>query len=375
MEGPVEKTYVETNFELAQRCQKFMELHHDLTITKVINPFSERPIKKGSSTYYNVYTQVRKYLSSLDDEEYHSPIKGLEIIPHEIPPLLDVQSPERNLNQVETQDEILIDWHKKLDKKLEKLKTEKIEKNDEDRYLNYKYDEPIMTVFVNDQDFENKKRLWIERNIELYSFLDHYKPEIFENKYITKHLIIYNYTNMDEFTQWLSKCCETFLVKRYDQPYHTNPSLNNYQRFPTSLINLWIYQPFIESARKYLKKNKSKIIQYLETKPVHEIKLKKQHFSSLIISYFLSKTPITQLEKVKKNYDEYFDYQLKEFFKFTDKEKIYNRAYYAMILTDFLGNRIKPYRNTSMKFEDLEHFDIIVKHLNDPPKKSQEPSQ
>jgi hypothetical protein len=371
MEGPVEsveKQYVEPSFELVQRCQKFMELHHDLTITKVVNPFSERPIKKGSSTYFNVYSQVRRYLASLDDEEFHSPIKGLEIISHEVPPLLEIQSPERYLTETSTQDEILVDWHKKLEKKLEKLKTEKNVKHEEERYLNYKYDEPIMTIFSTEQEFENRKRSWIEKNIELYSFLDHYKPEIFENKYITKQLIIYNYSNMEEFTQWLSKCCETFLVKRYDQPYHTNPTLNSYQRYPTSLINLWIYQPLIESARRFLKKNKSKIITYLSTKPSHDIKLKKQHFSSLILGFFISKTSIIELQKIKENYDGYFDHQLNEFFKFSDKEKIYNRAYYAMILTDFLGNRIKPYRHTHMKFEDLEHFDVIMKNLNDPPK-------
>jgi hypothetical protein len=96
--------------------------------------------------------------------------------------------------------------------------------------------------------------------------------------------------------------------------------------------------------------------------------LKKQHFSSLILGFFISKTSIIELQKIKENYDGYFDHQLNEFFKFSDKEKIYNRAYYAMILTDFLGNRIKPYRHTHMKFEDLEHFDVIMKNLNDPPK-------
>lgn len=367
--------YVETNFELAQRCQKFLELHHDLTVTRLYNPFTERIIKKGGATYFGVYSQVRRYLQSLDDEEFHSPIKELQIVSYEVPPILDEnRSPERYLTDIPTNDTILVDWYKKLEGKLEKLKTQKNQIHTEQRYLNYKYDEAIMTKFNNQEDFEMKKNLWIERNIELYSFLDHYKPEIFKNEYICKQLIVYNYSSKDEFIRWLPRTCETFLMKRYDQPYYTHPNLNQYQRYPTSLIHLWIYQPFILEARKFLKKHKNKIVQYISSKPTHEMKLKKQHFTSLILSFYLMKTNIEELEDVKKGYETYFDKMLIEFFRLSDRDRIYARASYAMILTDFLGNRIKPYRYTQMKYEDLEEFDKIIFNLDNPPVVAQDES-
>jgi hypothetical protein len=359
--------YTEVNHDLVLKCQKFLTYHNDHSVNRVSNPFSDRTIKKNGPTYFTVYNQVRRYLQSLDDEEFHSPIKELEIIKYEVPPLLE-QSPERNLFQEQTKDVIVEDWPKKIEKRLERLKTEKhIDTSIEQRYLNYLYNEPIMTVFPNQETFERKKNEWIERNIELYSFLDHYKPEIFENTYLCKQLIVYNYSSLNEFINWLPKSCETFLLKRYDQPYHTNPQLNQYQRYPSSLICLWIYQPLILEARKYLKKNSNKIKDYIASKPTHEVKIKKQHICSLIIAFLISKTPIPSLDDAKNNWEDYFKTKLTEFFTLCDRERMFNRAYYTTLITDFLGNRIRPYKYTHIKFEDLEHFDLIIKNMNCPP--------
>jgi hypothetical protein len=360
--------YIETSYDLALRCQKFLELHSDNSVTRLYNPFTDRVIKKYGPTYNNIYNQVKRYLQSLDDEEFHSPIKELEIVRYEVPPEMDPNaSPERYLVNQPTKDTILDNWHTKIESKLEILRNKKdIISQIQIRYLNFKYDEAIMTRFNNQEDFEMKKNQWIERNIELYSFLDHYKPEIFQNEYICKQLIVHNYSSLKDFIEWLPAVCDTFLMKRYDNPYGSS-NLSHAQRYPISLIQLWIYQPFIFEARKFLKKQKAKLVQYLATKPAHLIKIKKQHYTSLILSYFLSKTKIEALESVKKDYTIYFQNLLTAFFEFSDRDKIYTRPSYAMILTDFLSNRIRPYRYTQINYEDLEEFDKIIQYLNSPP--------
>jgi hypothetical protein len=362
----------EPDFDMVIKCQEFMRKHQDPSLRSIVSPFSGRSIKKNGPTYNQVYLSVKKYLQNLDEEEFHSPIKTLQVIKYEVPPLLKNNSPERNL--VDTQNEngiVLTDWHKKIEKKLEAFKEKKnviIDINE--RYINFRYDEPIMNTFMPDgSDFEIKKVSWMDRNIELYSLLFHYKPEIFENRYIFKHLIAFNFSSIDQFINWLPANCELFVMKRYDIPNNTGPSLNAYQRYIVAIINLWIYQPFIIEMRKFLKKNKNKVKDYINSKPSHLIKLKKQHFTSLILAYTLMKTKIQDLSEIKKNYESYFVKMMSDFFKFSDEERIYNRAQFAMILTDFLGNRIRPYRFTSMKFDDLENFDIIVKNLDNPPVK------
>jgi hypothetical protein len=360
--------YVETNHDLAEACREFLKKHNDSTVTRVYNPFSDRVIKKSGPTYYNVLTQAKKYLGSLDDEEYHSPIKTLQIIAKPIPPMKNEdKTPEKYLNQLVEDDVILENWVNKIEKKLEKLKEQKSSESGlENRYLSWVYDESIMNYFASDTHFQNRKNEWINRNPELYSFLDYYKPEVFQNTYICKQLIIENY-DFDTFKTYLSKTCESFVTKRYDTVYYNSVgSLTASQRYPCSLVMIWIYSSFIAEGRKFMKKkeNKEKLDKYIASKPAHMMKIKKQHFSSLIQAFFLMKTTIENIEKAKEDYSTYFDKLLKDFFVLSDKDAIFSRYYYNSILTDFLGNRLRPYRYSNIKMEDLENFDKIVQDLN-----------
>jgi hypothetical protein len=353
----------EYEYELVECCKKFMKDFNDVSKQYVYNPFTDRKVKKGSSTYGTIYHQVKRYLENLDDEEFHSPLK-INDFKVDIVPASEMRNRDIYLSRnVLATDRVDNDWHKKFAKKLRVFSECKEIIIDEGFNLTtWKYDSPIMSI--NDDDFEGLKMKWIENNPELYSFLDVYKPELFKNKYLMKHLLP-NEFNYNQFTQWLQTSADSFLRKTYESYSST---IANEKRYPVSMIMFWIYQPLILHARKYLKKHKKKIDDMIQKKPLTQVKITKQQLSSVILAFFIRSTKVENLEKIKSNYELYFENTLKDAIQMIERENIISRPGYRQLFTEFMAARIRPYRYTNLKIGDLENFDKIVGYLNNPPK-------
>jgi len=356
--------YFEAEYEIVEACKKFMKDCEDISKTRVTNPWSSKSIKKYGNTYYKIYQDVKKYLNSLDEEEFHSPIRGVEIIVDKVAPCSEYPV-DYHLNKTMQGDVVLDNWHLKIEKNLEIIEKDEVVQEIEDqksKILNWKYDSLILNI--TDEELERKKLRWIERNIQLYSFLDVYKPEVFQNKYLMKHLtsLDFNFTN---FTNYLHYICDLFLTKRYDSGSNVIPPEH---RHAPAMIMLWIYHPFIVQARKYLAKNKKKIESFVKSKPENTVKITKTHISSLILASFIINAKVEELENIKKDYDAYFDKIMTASFRKFESDGILGRIGYRTLLTYFLANRIRPYRYTDITFTDLENFDVIIDGLDNKPR-------
>jgi hypothetical protein len=348
----------ECEYETVQACKKFIRDFNDVQIRNVLNPFTNRKIKKGSSTFSSVYLQVRQYLQNLDDEEFHSPLK-IENLRVDIVPASQLRMTDPYLSKnVLSTDKIDMNWGETLEKRFKKIGESKEEKVEDFNLSNWKYDG---ILYIRNDDFEDAKMKWINLNPEVYSFLDSYKPQVFENKYIMNNLICHEY-QLDYFSTWLQYIADNYLRKVIDSKYLE-------KRYPIIMIMLWIYQPFILNARKFLKKKKASIESYLQSKPTNRVKITKQHLESIILAFFIKNTKIENLEKVKVDYETYFTNYLTEAYKFIEEKNILYRSDYGVLFTDYLTSRIRRFRYTSVRFFDLENFDKIVQYLNEPPEK------
>lgn len=350
-------------YEMVESCRKFMRDFNDFSVRYVYNPFTDRKVKKGSSTYSTIYHQVKRYLENLDDEEYHSPIK-VEIFKVDVVPAREGRHQDKYLSKnVLDTDRVDNDWHKKIAKKFKAFSESKdIVIGDGLNLSNWKYDTPIMSI--KDDDLEILKMKWIQNHPELYSFLDTYRPEVFKNNYLMKHLVAHEF-NYTQFTQWLQTSADVFLRKTYES--YTS-SIPNERRYPVSMIMLWIYQPFILQARKYLKKHTKSLDDMIQKKPVSQVKITKPHLSSVVLAFFIRSAKVEDLEKIKTNYELYFENTFKEAVQMIERENIISRPGYRQLFTDFISSRIRPYRYTTLKISDFENFDKIVGYLDVPPR-------
>lgn len=351
------------DYELVESCKKFMKDFNDVRIRHLYNPFTDRRVKKGSSTFGTIYHQVKRYLEGLDEEEFHSPLK-IDNFKVDIVPGRSIIEQDKNLirNVLET-DRVDDQWHKRVAKKLKAFSESKdIDVDEGFNLATWKYESPVMSI--SDEDLEVLKMKWIQNHPELYSFLDIYKPEVFKNKYILKHLLPQQYV-YHQFVQWLQTCSDTFLKKSYE-PYSL--TIPNEKRYPVSMIMFWIYHPLILQVRKYLKKQKKKIDEMFQKKPVTQVKITKQQLSSVFLAFFIRSVKVEDLEKIKLNYDDYFEKTFNEAVQMIERENIISRPGYRQLFTDFMASRIRPYRYTNVRFSDLENFDKIVRFLETPPR-------
>lgn len=355
-------------YEVVQACKKFMRDFNDISLRHVYNPFTDRKVKKGSSTYISLYTQVKKYLENIDDEEFHSPLKIQELLVDIVPAretnLIDVYL-SKNILETDTID---TEWHKYLEKSFKKVADQKNEiKFTNSDLMNWKFDSPIHNI--KSEDLDTIKIKWLQNNPEIYSFLDCYKPEVFNNKYLMKHLTLYNY-NPVQFMMWLQTTCDSFLKKS-----HNRYAPDTEMRYPVAMIMLWIYQPFIVSARKFLKKNKKVSEAFLQKKPPRQVGILKQHLESIILAFFIRATKVEDLNKVKNEYEKYFQTCLSQAFDFINKENIVSKYAYKQTLFEYLSNHIRPYRYTYIRISDIEEFDKIVEWIDNPEKLNEKNTQ
>jgi hypothetical protein len=363
MINKMEDNYYE--YEIVQACKKFMTDFNDINVRYVYNPFTGRKMKKGSSTFVTIFNQVKRYLENLDDEEFHSPIK-IENVRVDRVPAREVKSTDKYLskNVLET-DRINHEWFKKVEKKLKLVSESKSESPEESfNITSWKYDTHF--VMIQNDELEIRIVKWIQSNPELYSFIDYYKPEVFKHKYIMKHLVNSQY-NFTQFTTWLQYTCDIFIKKTFERH---NTAIPNEYRYAVSMILLWIYQPFVMNARKFIKKNKRMIEEFMRKIPNTQLKINKQQLCSIILAYFIRATKVEDLEKINSDSDSdrYFENCLNKALDEIKKENILTRPYYRQLLTEFLSGRIRPYRYTNVRFSNLENFDKIMEYLENPPK-------
>ena len=69
----------EKDYELVLRCKRFMDYYDNPSVGYLYNPFTQRKVKRGSSKWSTLHTQVKKYLEDLVEEEFHSPLKIEEL--------------------------------------------------------------------------------------------------------------------------------------------------------------------------------------------------------------------------------------------------------------------------------------------------------
>jgi hypothetical protein len=353
----------EYEYELVEACKKFMKDFNNVSVRYVYNPFTDRKVKKGSSTYTSIYFQVKKYLEGLDDEEYHSPLKidvfKVDVVQgrQEI-----ARDPHLSKNVLE-KDRVDNDWPKRLAKRFKAIADHKeIVINEGFNLTTWKYDSPIYSI--NDEDLEILKMKWIQNHPEVYSFIDTYKPEVFQMKFLVKHLVSHDY-HYAQFSQWLQISADVFIRKTYES--YTS-SIPNERRYPVSIILFWIYQPFIFQARKFLKKHKKDLDDMIQKKPANHVKISKQQLSSIFLAFFIRSAKVEDLDKIKVNYQEYFENTMKEAIELINRENMISRPGFRQLFTEFMAARIRPYRYTNIRFGDLENFDKIVELLENPQK-------
>jgi len=353
-----EDNYIEADYRTVELCRSFMK---DYEQDKILyyNPFSGRRIKKGTSTFSSVYCSVKKYLKNLDEEEFHSPIKNvvLQCKPASINSNLlnSKEEEEYGINE----DKIVNDWTEKAKRNMKTLfsNQEKSQKEAEKRELYQWRNDLIMDLSEN---FEAKRSEWMVRNPELYSFLDTYKPEVLENKFLMNHIFLYD-EHPGYFITFLQTQSKNFLNKDYG--YGVNRP-NSDKRYSPAMVMFWIYSDFLKNARKFLKKNTKKISEYLKSKTAP--RLNTSHLNSLAIAHFLYHTPAEKLAAAKENYEKYFDDLLKTFFTWSNSESVYSKIYYQTKFCDYMGSRIKPYRYINFHYDDFARFDQIIDYVSNP---------
>ncbi len=353
-----DNNYIEADFRTVELCKKFIADYGDIAQTYLFNPFTQRKIKRGKSTCFDVYQKAKKYLSSLDDEEFHSPIKNVKIkIRHVDPPIYTVDdSFDINMNDNRIIEDWTIkaklncaDWIKKMEKK---------EIDDKKKELMCWRNDIIIS---RDEDFEKIKENWIIRCPEIYSFLDTFKPEVLENKFLMHHVFQYD----DEpkyFILFLQNHTNLFLSKDYGYGNSSRPHSD--KRYAASMITFWIYAEFIKQSRKYLKKHSKKLQDYLASKPTSLVRITKNNLNSLCVAFFINRTPPDLLQSAQNDYDKYFTDLLNTFFQWCERESVYAKRYYSSMFLDFMASRIKPYRYISLNYDHFERFDEIIEYVS-----------
>lgn len=356
-----EDNYIEADYRTVELCRSFMK---DYENDKILyyNPFTGRRIKKGTSTFSSVYCMVKKYLKNLDEEEFHSPIKNVTLhCKHiNIESLSNNKEEEFETNQDATnQDVIVNDWTEKAKANMKTLflNQEKSQKEAEQRELYQWRNDLIMDLSAN---FETKRSEWININPELYSFLDTYKPEIFENKFLMNHIFLYD-DHPSYFINYLQNSSKNFLNK---DGYGVNRP-NAEKRYSPAMVMFWIYSDFLKNARKFLKKNSKKMSDYLKSKTAL-VRLNSSHLNSLSIAHFLFHTPPEKLSVANDNYEKYFEDLLKTFFTWCNAESVVSKIYYMCNFCDFMGSRIKPYRFINFHYDDISRFKEIIEYVSNP---------
>lgn len=359
-----EDNYIEADYRTVELCRSFMR---DYQQDKILynNPFTGRRIKRGTSTFSLVYSSVKKYLQNLDEEEFHSPIKN--VVLHCKPAVINNGKFDEQEEYGINKDKIVHDWTEKAKRNMKTLFTnqEKSQKAAEKRELYQWRHDLIMDLSEN---FETKRSEWMVGNPELYSFLDTYKPEVLENKFLMNHIFLYE-ENPGYFITFLQTQSKSFLDKEYG--YGVN-RLNSDKRYSPAMVMFWIYADFLKNARKFLKKNTKKISEYLKSKTAP--RLKTSHLNSLAIAHFLFHTPAEKLAVAKENYDKYFDDLLKTFFTWCNSESVSSKIYYQTKFCDYMGSKIKPYRYINFHYDDFARFDQIIDYVSNPIAVSEEQS-
>lgn len=356
----VDKPYFEADYEQVVLCRKFMRDVENIEKRSVYNPFTCRVIKKGSSTYVSVYHQVKRYLEKLDDEEFHSPIKNVELIVSKVEGERCMES-DSHLDKSfvchisnSFMDKVKSNLKKYISQKLQDEKSLKT-----NSYYSWRYDylKPCA-----DENYEHMKTKWIHSNPELYSFIDHYKPEVFKNDYLMKHLITYD-EPATYFINYIQNCCNIYINKVYE---YGVPKPNVEKRYPCGIIMLWIYKDFINEAIKYMKKNCKKFAEYLESKPPTEVRLSVAAIKSIAFAWVLLHTVPEKLENVKTKYDEYFTKLVREMFQWCDRERIYAKVYFRQLFLNFMANRIKPFRYIDINYKIFSNYDELIQYISNP---------
>jgi hypothetical protein len=356
-----DKPYFEADHDQVVLCKKFLRDIENIDKRTVYNPFTCRVIKKGSSTYVSVYHQVKSYLEKIDDEEYHSPIKNIELFVDRIS-ALKCEHPDINLektNQCRVSETFMENVKVNLKKLVsQKLKDEKSLKTNS--YHNWRYDSS--NLLCTDINYEKLVSNWVHNHPEIYSFIDHYKPDVLKNKYLMKHLITYD-EPATYFINYIQNCCDVYLNKMYEYGF-SKPSIE--KRYPCAIIMFWIYSDFIVESRKFLKKNTKKFSEYIASKPANEVRLSKTQMTSIALAWFLFRTKPDQLEPIKTNYEQYFNTIFTEMLNWFNSERIYSKVYFRHLFLNFMSNRVKPYRYIDIKYDVFSEFDKIVQFISNP---------
>jgi hypothetical protein len=354
------KPYFEADYEQVVLCRKFMRDVENIDKRSVYNPFTCRVIKKGSSTYVLVYNQVKSYLEKLDDEEFHSPIKNVELVVTKVEGVkcmeLDHHLEKSLVCNISDSfmDKVKLNLKKYISQKVQDEKSLKT-----NSFYSWRYD-----YFNNcaDENYEILVNKWIQSNPELYSFIDYYKPEVLNNSYLMKHLITYD-EPAKYFINYIQNCCNIFIHKIYEYGIST-PKVE--KRYPCGIIMLWIYKDFINESIKFLKKNCKKLSEYLESKPKTEVRLSVSAIKSIVFAWFLLHTGPDKLENVKTKYDEHFNKLLREMFLWSDRERIYAKTYYRHLFLNFMANRVKPFRYIDINYKVFSEFDQLIQFISNP---------
>jgi hypothetical protein len=362
----IKNNYIEADYRTVELCKDFMKDCQDVSKMHVYNPFTNRRVKKGTGTYSSLYYSVKKYLQSIDDEEFHSPIKDVSCICKHVSPNVNENFDIGMTAEQSSLLPICKDWTIKAKENLKKMEMSEVKKEKEtrkDRLFCWRNDIiDLEFIFVNDQEFETKKQEWVAKNPELYSFFDFHKPQVLTNKFLMAHVFQYD-ENPEYLMYYLQNSAQVFLNKDYGYG-HNRP--RNEKRYACAMIMFWIYADFINQVRKFLKKNSKKLAAFLESKPSNLVKINKNHFSSLALANFLFYTKPDMLESVKTNYENYFNDCLKNFFEWCNRESVYSKVFYKSKFFDYMSSRIKAYRYISIQYDDIENFDEIIEYVSHP---------
>lgn len=356
-----ENNYIEADFRTVELCKEFMRDYTNFSKTHLYNPFSGRRIKRGTGTFVSVHLSVKKYLQSLDDEEFHSPIKNVQVLCKNVSNNLD--RPIDDLDFEILDDKINREWipKAKINYKALVQKQEREEKAAAEKDLFQWRNDLILDA---NENFALKLSEWKLRSPELYSFLDTFKPEIFENKFMMHHVFLYD-EQPNYFILYLQNSARLFLNKDYGYSIH-RPVTE--KRYAPAMVMFWIYANFISNARKYLKRNSKKLSDYLSSKPSNLLRITKNNLNSLAIAHFIHNTPpdCLCLFSAKDDYEKHFDQQMTSFFEWANRESVYAKIYYRSQFLDFMASRVKGYRYISIHYEDFDRFDDIIQYVSNP---------
>ena len=342
--------------DFIRNCAQFKKDFDNPNNLRIYNPYSGRKIKKDSSTASDIYDKVKKILLTIDEEEYHSPIKMDLYLIDKVPACLEHPEDENLMVQVED-DRIVENWYEGIDKKLKSMEKKKeivmLEK-DKIKYSYWKYED--LVYHIPDQTLDQVFEKWTMNYPEIYSFLDHYLPEFCECKPIMKHLTMTNFS-LESFVNVLPNNCKMFFYRQVD---YRNVYENYY---PAMILSFMIYRHFMRSCLKFLKLNKIKMNQFLESKNKTTLRINIKHLKSMLFSYFIMHTPIEKLEEAKSA--NYLDRLMTKALTEIDAKNMCYRFEYRQLITDVLGWKIKRHRYISLSFSDLENFGEIWDFLCD----------